>query len=82
MSYDLLDPKKDWGIVARDLKLIECLLPWQRRGLRETASGYGRKLTTEYKVRYNGRLYRVYCCCFSNSGTRYIVAGGRELVLS
>jgi hypothetical protein len=45
---------------------------WQERGLQQTASGYGRKLLTQYKVHYKGRWRRVYCCCISNSGTCYL----------
>lgn len=56
-------------------------LPWQKRGLMETATGYGRKLTTRYKTTWNGRTYRVYCCCFSNAGTLYIISKGRELAI-
>lgn len=51
------------------------LLPWQKRGLSYTASGYGRKIPTTRQVRVNGRWRRVYCCIFSNSGTLYIEQG-------
>lgn len=44
------------------------------KGLQETATGYGRRLNTGYKLSFNGRMYRVYCCIFSNSGTLYIRA--------
>lgn len=48
------------------------LMWWQEKGLHQTATGYGRKLLTRYKVYYNGRWRRVYCCCISNSGTCYL----------
>jgi hypothetical protein len=57
-------------------------LDWQRRGLMQTASGYGRKLTTRYTVHFNGRARRVYCCCQSNSGTCYIIHDGNWLILN
>lgn len=41
-------------------------------GLSYTASGYGKRLPTEYMVRYMNKWRRVYCCCFSNIGTMYI----------
>ena len=63
-------------------QLIYSPLWWHERGLQQTASGYGRKLTTPYKVEHNGRLYRVYCICFSNSGSLYILPGGKPLYLS
>ena len=45
-------------------------------GLSYTASGYGRKIPTAQCIMFNGKLRRVYCACFSNSGTCYIVGGG------
>ena len=48
------------------------LLPWQERGLSYTATGYGRRIPTPYKVKTGGKWRRVYCCVFSNSGTLYI----------
>lgn len=48
------------------------LLPWQARGLQYTATGYGRRIPTPYKVKTAGKWRRVYCCVFSNSGTLYI----------
>lgn len=39
-------------------------------------SGYGSKLPTQYLLRINKRWHRVYCICWSNSGTCYIRKGG------
>lgn len=36
------------------------------------ASGYGSRIPTQYMVKYNNRWHRVYCICYSNSGTLYI----------
>lgn len=52
------------------------LLPWQEMGLMETATGYGNKLTTPYKVRYKGHDRRVYCVCHSNIGSLYVMVKG------
>jgi len=49
---------------------------WHTAGKSQTASGYGRRLTTAHMVLVNGRWRRVYCCCFSNSGTCYIDGQG------
>ena len=57
----------------------ESPLEWQTRGLQETASGYGRKLTTRYMVQWAGRWRRVYCCLISNAGTCYIGKPGAWL---
>ena len=61
--------------------LIESPLWFHTKGLMQTSTGYGRKLATPYKTRYNGRLYRVYCCCYSNAGTCYIISRGKWLVI-
>lgn len=63
-------------------KLIDAPLAWQVRGLQETASGYGSKLTTRYKVEHNGRRYRVYASCFGNSSSLYIVEHGKRIYLN
>ncbi len=65
-----------------DSQLVYSPLWWHEQGRMQTATGYGVKLTTPYKVEHNGRLYRVYCVCFSNSGTLYILPGGKPLYLS
>ena len=53
--------------------LIESPLWYHNRGLNQTASGYGKKLVTVYKVRYNNKLYRVYSMCYSNVSAEYIL---------
>jgi hypothetical protein len=47
------------------------------------ADGYGRKITTDVclKIKCEKKERRVYCCCFSNSGTNYIVYKGETLYL-
>lgn len=45
---------------------------FHEKGLMETATGYGLKLTSPLQVKWNGRWRRVYVCCISNSGTAYI----------
>ena len=67
--------------------LEERPLAWQRAGLQETATGYGRKLTTRFVLRIQGltntpaRWYRVYCVCYSNAGSHYILRGGTMVFL-
>jgi len=62
-------------------KLVNAPLAWQAAGLHETASGYGKKLTTSYKIAHNGRLYRVYSSCHGNAGSLYILAKGQRIYL-
>ena len=60
----------------------DCPLPWQKLGLQETASGYGRKLTSTRKAKYNNRFYRVYHICYSNASTAYILSKGKMLIVN
>ena len=62
-------------------QLIDAPLWFHKKGLSQTASGYGSKLTTPWKVEYRGRLYRIYCMCWSNSGTNYIISKGNRLII-
>ena len=55
------------------------LLWWMKQGLSYTASGYGKKIPTQYKINLDGRWLRVYCCTFSNSGSLYVVRGKENL---
>lgn len=61
-----------------DIPLIDAPLPHHDRGLQYTASGYGAKIPTRYKVRLNGRLYRVYATCYGNAASNWIKAGGTQ----
>lgn len=54
------------------------LLWWQKRGLMYTATGYGGKIPTEYRVRWNSRHYRVYAACHSNCASLYVISHGRR----
>lgn len=59
--------------------LIDAPLWWHNQGLQQTASGYGRKLTTHWKIRFNGRDYRVYATCISNAASHWFTANGRKI---
>jgi len=54
---------------------------WQLKGLSETATGYGGKLTTSRMLWFQGRLHRIYCMLYSNSGTAYILTNGKRLLV-
>jgi hypothetical protein len=63
-------------------KLITQMLSWQKQGLQQTASGYGRKLTTPYMLETpDGRKRRVYAVCFSNSASHYVLIKGERVFL-
>lgn len=59
--------------------LVLCELDWQKRGLQQTASGYGAKLTGRYKISFNGRLYRIYHTCYGNSSSPWFKVKGRTI---
>lgn len=54
---------------------------WHRQGRSQTASGYGRKLKTSKMVRIGSRWLRVYCACFSNCGTCYVIQRGERRIV-
>lgn len=68
-------------IYVKRNELIYCPLGWQKMGKLETASGYGVRLHTVYKLRYAGKLRRLYCCCYSNVGTCYIIVKGERVIV-
>lgn len=62
--------RDSFATISVDLK--DEPLWWQLKGLQQTASGYGSRLVTPYKVKFNGRWRRVYCRQYSNAGTLYV----------
>lgn len=61
--------------------LVECPLDWQKLGLQQTASGYGRKLTTSRKINFNKKFYRIYCTQFSNAGSHWFTVKGVRIYI-
>jgi hypothetical protein len=58
------------------------LLWWQKRGLQQTATGYGSKLTTAYMLTAPGdRPRRVYAICYSNVASYYVLVKCEVLYL-
>lgn len=62
--------------------VIVSTLWYHNAGLSQTASGYGSKLKTQYKLKHNGRYYRVYCAIYSNVGRLYIVSKNQKLTVN
>lgn len=60
-------------------ELIDAPTAWQKRGLQETASGYGRRLNSGLKIRFEGRDYRLYVTIFSNVGSTWFTTKGRKI---
>ncbi len=78
-----VQPSDSWDgrISCTREMLFDCPLWHHNRGLMQTASGFGRKLSTPYCLHFNGKLHRVYCCIFSNIGTCYIVSKKRKIIV-
>lgn len=73
---------QDWTALDIPFTFVDAPLPWQERGLTQTASGYGKKLTSSRMVRLeDGRVRRVYVTCYSNIGTAWIVLDGLKRIV-
>lgn len=62
-------------------ELIDAPTDWQKQGLQQTATGYGAKLMTRYKIAFNGKLYRVYATNYGNSGSMWFTVRGRKIFI-
>lgn len=69
------------GLWADGDELVVRQLPWQRRNLQQTASGYGAKLASCWMINFMGRLRRIYVACYSNSGTSWFLYKGERIVV-
>ena len=76
-----------WGnglkhIYVDEQDFIDAPMWYHKRGLQQTATGYGKKLNTGKKFHFENRYYRVYCCIFSNSGSNFITIKGETIYLT
>ena len=58
---------------------IDELENWQRYA---NVTGYGNKIPTQYMLRIDNRWHRVYCICYSNSGSLYVLRNKESFFLS
>lgn len=79
MATEVKYQEKPYEVVMR---------PVERRGILQIApgqgvSGYGKKISTDRMIKLPGdhRLRRVYCVCYSNVGSLYIMKGGEPYYL-
>ena len=68
-------------MTTEKVEFIEAPMFHHDNGLSYTATGYGSKLPTRYKVKWGGRWYRVYSVCFSNCSTEYILSKGKKIIV-
>lgn len=72
----------EWTVLERPYEIIDRPLWFHMAGLSQTASGYGKKLTSARVVRLpDGRERRVYVTIYSNSGTAWIVLDGARRII-
>lgn len=62
--------------------LVDSPLWWHKQRLQQTTSGYGSKLTSRYKIDFNGKLYRLYVTIYSNVGSTWFKTGDRKIFVS
>jgi len=79
MSIEYTNPKRIDAVDIKDL-------PHHKLGLQYTASGYGSRIPTRFRVRYlhaddSRRWHRVYARCYANAASFYIRVGSRALAL-
>jgi hypothetical protein len=71
-----------YGLFADRSELVDAPLWWQSKGLQQTATGYGSKLTMTQKINFNGKLYRLYCTCYGNAGSVWFIAKGKKIYVN
>ena len=80
--------KKDDGsmgiirsMYSEDLEYKDAPLWHHIRGLSYTRTGYGKKIPSRKKVKFQGRWHRVYCHIISNCGSNYILSKGGRIYI-
>jgi len=63
-------------------EVLERPLWWHKQGLSQTASGYGKKLTSSRMIKLdNGLVRRIYVTRYSNAGTAWVILVGQQLII-
>ena len=74
--------KNGYKLIAEDQPLIDAPLWWHDKGLSQTSTGYGAKLTTRYKIEFEGKQRRIYCTQYSNSGSLWFMSKGKKYYIN
>ncbi len=61
--------------------LVDNPLWWHKRGLMQSKTGYGSKLTSSKMIHFNGRLRRIYHCIHGNAGVAFILHNKKWLII-
>lgn len=78
---DIIEDYSNEALISKGL-MKEVPLWYHLKGLSQTASGYGRKLTSRFMIKDKNRWKRVYVCQYSNAGTTYFVRNGEWVIVN
>lgn len=74
---------EDYFVVRNDATMPKGArhTPWGTFFPGQGADSYGKKISTDLMLQFKGekRKYRVYCTCFSNCGSHWIMRKGERL---
>lgn len=79
-SFTLANVCRD-RIVCDTADLLYCPPAWMQQGLQETATGYGSRLNSGYKIHFEGRLRRVYATCYGNAASLWFNYQGSKIFI-
>lgn len=69
------------SVIYTDATRVDGIVYDLRAPHARSASGYGDRIPTPYRVRYIGRWRRVYAICYGNASSVYVnVAGARQFL--
>jgi hypothetical protein len=74
---------KNRVLYVEDLHQVTAAKQTETSPYQQTASGYGSKLQTSYMIQLDAkpRWYRIYCICYSNVGSLYVMVKGTRLFI-
>ena len=77
------DPESSWKGSIKVHSYIDRPLWFHKLGLSQTASGYGKKLTSRCMAMFeNGDVRRLYITQYSNIGTGWVMIDGEKILVS
>lgn len=51
---------------------------WAQRMKGQDEMGYGQKIHSDYSIRFQGRIHKVYITCFSNVSSWWVMSHGQK----
>jgi len=80
--FTMADVVNNNHLYVYSYELYDNPLPWQKQGLSQTQSGYGKKLTARSMIHFEGKLRRLYVTCFSNTGSTWFMYKGKHIFVN